>query len=525
MKYAFLLRVSVVLSLVLVACEHHENQNPVSSTQSADSSQLSLSISKDSVLIDPYGVAPLTALVSFRTPYAATSSIIVYGKHGDASNFTHSFNDAGYQHSLSIVGLYANSDNLVRIMMRSSEGALRGDTTIHLATGSLPPGMPSAIDVISRSDGAYEQGLNLVSNYSSATPQMPLMIDCYGDIRWVLDYRNNALLQNLGYEDGIARLHNGNFFFGDASSNAIYEVDVLGKVINVWSLSYYRFHHEVYEKPDGNFLISVSKVGSTHEDGTPTVEDYIIELNRYSGAIINEWDLKQCLDESRHVLTTNSQDWAHVNAVCYDASDNTIIVSCRVQGIVKLRYDNSIVWIMGNHRGWGTNRRGEDLNQYLLQPLDAQNIAISDSLVLDGSQNHPDFEWNWCQHSVILLPSGHLMMFDNGDQRNFNSTPPTWYSRAVEFAIDAPHRTVKQVWEYGKERGSETFSRVISSVKYLPNTNHILFSPGYQVPTAEGYGGRMVEIDYETKAIVFEMTLTDDLKIGWHRVYRMDAYQ
>ncbi len=41
--------------------------------------------------------------------------------------------------------------------------------------------------------------------------------------------------------------------------------------------------------------------------------------------------------------------------------------------------------------------------------------------------------------------------------------------------------TIQQKWQYGKERGLETFSAIVSSVQYLPATNHVLFSPGFQV--------------------------------------------
>ncbi len=446
------------------------------------------------------------------------------GKHGSATNVSQSFDDLGRAHVVPIVGLYPNYDNEIRVQVLNAFGTLRSDTIVHCLTGDLPASMPKSIDVVNRDDNAPEPGLNLISNYSAEKPQIPLMVDQYGDIRWLLNYENHFALKGLVYDDGIARLRNGNFFFGDISSDRIWEVDVLGKVINSWELNGYTFHHEVFEKPDGNFLISVTKAGSTHPDGSATIEDYIIEVNRSSGAVVNEWDLKESLDENRMTLTSNRQDWVHVNALCYDPSDNTIIISGRVQGVVKLSYDNRVVWIMGVHRGWGRNRRGEDLSQYLLQPIDASAKPITDSLILDGTNNHPDFEWNWCQHSTNLMPNGDLMLFDNGDQRNFNPSPTTWYSRAVQYHIDKQKRTVQQIWAYGKERGNETFSRIVSSARYLPESNHVLFSPGYQVPTGKGFGGRLVEIDYTTKRVVFELSSTNDAKFGWHRVYRLNNY-
>ena len=44
-----------------------------------------------------------------------------------------------------------------------------------------------------------EKGLNLVSNYSRTNPQIPFMVDNYGDIRWLLDYTTQPELKNMTY--------------------------------------------------------------------------------------------------------------------------------------------------------------------------------------------------------------------------------------------------------------------------------------------------------------------------------------
>ena len=136
---------------------------------------------------------------------------------------------------------------------------------------------------------------------------------------------------------------------------------MLGNVIKNWKFPGYTFHHNVIEKPDGNFILTATKPGSTHINGVATIEDYVIETNRTSGSIVNVWDLKVSLDEYRTALTNNTCDWFHGNGLYYDASDNTIIVSGRTQGVVKLTYDNHVQWILSPHRGWGTNRAGDSL--------------------------------------------------------------------------------------------------------------------------------------------------------------------
>ncbi len=479
----------------------------------------------ESVKLNPSGNAPLAALLKFTTQIKGHTDIVIKGKNGEASDIYQSFTDSSNTHAIPIIGLYPNYANTVEITVTDLKKN-KAKSTITIVTGALPEKMPNYINVDLASFAKMESGINLVSSFSSYpnSPQIPYILDNYGEIRWYLDFRNNPDLKNLFYDCGISRLINGNYCFADQSSGKIYEVDLLGKIIHTWQLGGYVFHHDVFEKPNGNFLVSVSKPGSIHTNGSSTIEDFVIEINRNGGDIVNTWDLRESLDEYRTALTSDSRDWIHVNGLVFDASDNTIIISGRTQGIIKLTSDNHVKWILGSHKGWGMNRRGENLNQFLLKPLDAAGNLIADSDVLEGIKNHADFEWNWYQHSPQIMPTGNLLLFDNGDIRNFNPSAPTRYSRAVEYKINTNNMTVQQVWTYGKEGGATTFSRIISSVKYLPRTDHILFAPGFGVPNGTGFGGKIVEIDYKTKDIVFQESISSANGWGFHRAIRMELY-
>jgi arylsulfate sulfotransferase len=509
--------ISSLFVLVLFSCTKFENENPVTKPVIVP-----LVISPDSITVNPSGYNPLCALVHFTTPFQGKAAIRVVGQDGPGSDIEHVFNDYGYRHDVPLIGLYANFLNTIDVAVLDNNNDTLAKTTINIQTGNLPPNMPLSIIVDSVNYDNLESGINLVSNFSSINPYIPLMIDNYGKIRWLLDYSTNDTLKTMYYNCGIARLRNGNLFFGNVDNSTIYEVDLLGNIINRWSTKSYIFHHNVIEKPDGNFLITVSKPGSKHTDGTNTIEDYIIELNRKTGNIVNTWDLKESLDEYRQAINPDSRDWIHVNALIYDSVDNTIIVSGRYQGVIKLSYDNHVLWILGPHKGWGTNRRGEDLNQFLLTPLDANGNPVTDSEVVNGNKNLPDFEWNWGQHCIIQLPDGNLMMFDNGYNRNYQKTIK--YSRAVEYKIDAVNKTVQQIWAYGEDRGTETYAAALSSVQYLPEKDHILFCPGYFVENNSGLGGKIIEIDYKTKALVFQTSISTASGWAFHRTYRISAY-
>lgn len=488
-----------------------------------------LVIPADSVKVNPYGYAPLSALVNFSSPVAGKTVIIVKGKNGPASDIEHVFNDEGLLHSVPVIGLYGNFANTVDIRLINNGGDTVAKTSINIQTAPLPANMPTSIvpDVLPA--GPVEKGIDLVSNFSAGTPlvytpgspQIPLMVDNFGDIRWLLDYTNSPDVNSLFYDCGIKRLRNGNFYFADFWRNNVYEVDMFGRIVNKWDFSTtdFVFHHEALEKPDGNFLVTVTKKNSG------TIEDYVIEIDRQTHSIKTVWDLKESMDQQRATLTDlfNYPDWMHTNSIIYDSTDNTIVVSGRSQGVVKLTFDNKVKWIIAPHKGWGLNGRGEDLNQFLLTPLDAAGNKITDPEVLDGSTNHPDFEWCWYQHSVITIPNGDYMLFDNGSVRNYDPDAPK-YSRAVEYKIDPVNMTIQQKWQYGKERGLETYSYIVSSVQYLPNTNHVLFSPGFQVLNKNGQGGKVVEVDYSTKQVVSQLSFSAANLWGFHRAIRMSAY-
>ena len=520
-----------IILITLTNCKKHDGDSAPAAVPAIE-----FTISADSIQVNPYGFTPLSALVSFTTEKMGRTFLRVHGKHGAFSDVTHLFTDFGTAHSIPVIGMYADTVNTVDIRLVDNAGDTLEKSTVSITTQALPADMPVSITTLPFNQASVESGVYLVSNLSTLNivnrPCLPYMSDDYGDVRWVLDYSTLPALSTMFYDDGIARLQNGNFYFGDIETSAIYEVNLLGKIINTWPLPGYSFHHNVQEKPNGNFLVSVSKQGSTNTEGHVTIEDYIIEINRQSGSVQTEWDLKESLDEYRRTLVNDAGDWVHVNSVIYDSTDNTIVVSGRTQGVIKLDSANGVKWILAPHTGWGQNRRGEDLNAFLLTPVDASGKPYTDSTVINGTSAAADFEWCYYQHSNIYLPNGDLMVFDNGTSRNLDAvdgntivnSAPGKYSRAVEYKIDEKNKTIQQVWDYGKERDQSCYSSIISSVQYLPEKNHILFCPGYNVLNTTGNGGKIVEIDYATKQVVAETSISTANTFGFHRAKKISAY-
>lgn len=473
----------------------------------------------EEVTPNPSGYAPLTALIDLETTIPVSLELRVEGRHGAASDVIHRFTEVAEIHQVPVLGLYLDHDNLVELRLFDAQGTELETRTYDVQTPPAPPYLPEI--VIDEASAQMAEGMTLVSYFGHAGepfPARPFIFDRHGDVRWLLDFEGHPELGDLSYDDGIERLANGNLYFGNQMTHQIYEIDMTGAVVNSWAMPGFGFHHQVLEKPDGDFLVSAHNLSSA------TVEDHVIEIDRESGAILEVWDLRESLDPFRRTWSDRVNDWAHVNAVVYDESDDTIIASARHQGLIKLTRTNELVWILAPHLEWGTAGDGTDLSTKLLQPLDASGLPITDPDVLSGAANHPDFQWNWYQHAPLIMPDGNIMLFDNGDNRNYVGTGP--YSRAVEYEIDGEEMTVRQVWAYGEERGAETYSRIVSDVDYHPEENHVLFSPGAVQFGGAAYG-KAIEVDRASGAVLFEATITPPETRGpitFHRTERLSLY-
>ena len=489
--------------------------------------------------VDPSGYNPLAAYINldmFSGQEVSDVLIRVIGKNGAASDVNASESITDTVPQLTILGLYGDYDNQVELTFLKANGFALSDTTITITTAALSNDLPTiTIDVPASTN--WEGKMQLVSYWGGKGllpgdffPQKPFMMDKFGDIRWYLDYSSHPILFGMNYVNGMEVLTNGNLFFGTAKSvpfgapnspDAIFEIDRLGNIINQWDMPGYQPHHEVLEKPDGNFLVTATKFSA------PTIEDFLIEIDRTSGAIIKEWDLRECLDYNRRHFEYDATDWLHVNGIAYDGSDNTIIVSGRTQAVFKVDYNNKAKWILSPHRNWGNSGNGDDLTSVLLTPLDDVGTAITDTSILNGWTRTDYFDWTWGQHAPKILPNGNLLLFDNGDNRNFaGNAPSVAFSRAVEYYINETNLTVQQAWDYGESLGFDAFSEIVSDADYLEETNSVCITFGSVIQS--GDYGKIIEVNRATNQVLFETTIKAPNAffslLTMHRSERMPLY-
>jgi arylsulfate sulfotransferase len=440
------------------------------------------------VVLSPNGTTPLAAEVTLSANTEVDVSIEVLG----TNPVTHEIPEYQKNHEIPILGLYPGVENEVVLKVSTLRGAFAVDTLL-IVTNPLPDFLPS-VEIRTANRDQMESGWTLSSlsiGVDGEFESHPIMFDANGDIRWYLD---------LSAHDGtifvLKRLGNGNLLLGFLGE--IYELDMLGGILNRWPIPGYNFHHDVIEKPNGNLIVAVNK------KDRGTVEDQLIEIDRSSGEIVSEWDLRQVLDVSRRSYPpTTDNDWFHMNAVWYDESDGGLIISGRNQGVVKVSADNDLVWILAPHRGWGqagVDGTGHDTSDYLLTAVNATGTPYG-AAVQQGDAAAAGFDWGWGQHASMILPNGNIFIFDNGLNRNF-ALGGSEFSRGVEYVVDEMAMTVKQVWHYGESRGAEFRSPIISDVDYLPETGNRLIMPGI-IPGASPRA-LVTEVSFPGKQVVFE---------------------
>lgn len=399
------------------------------------------SIDEPNIILNPYEISPLTALVMFETNDYVSPTVTVVGK-SEKTTYTHTFKESK-THYLEILGLYPDYNNEVIISY--------GDVTkkIYIQTGKLPNNfvMPSSI---------YKDEDKLDNELYFYTPSSigyTCAYDINGDVRWYLT-------ESFIWE--INRLRNGNLLLSTDKlvnnpyyTTGLYEMNMLGKIYFEYNIDG-GYHHDYYEMPNGNILV----LSNNFANGT--VEDYIVELDLRDGSIVKKFDLTDILPMNEgESENSTTYDWFHNNSVWYDEKSNSITLSGRhMDAVINISYDTGkLNWIIGDSTNYSS-----EWQKYFFKPIG------------------DNFEWQWSQHSAKITPDGYVFIFDNGNNKskikeNYVDASNS-YSRGVMYKIDTVNMTIEQIWEYGKERGSDFYSPYISNVLYLEENHFVVHSGG-----------------------------------------------
>ncbi len=396
------------------------------------------------VILNPYGVAPLTAMILFNTPIACEAKIIVKGKE-HPGDIQHTF-PAATRHILPVYGLYGGYKNTIKIILSTSSS-----NTITIQTEPLPKSVaiPSSIKTTSEYMG------NNLMFLSPSMASLTVGYDYAGDVRWYCSL-------NVCFD--LKRMPNGHLLIGTGRlvkvpyyTSGLYEMAFSGKIFKEFILPG-SYHHDQFVMEDGNLLVL------TQDFYADTVEDVCVLIDPHSGDILKKWDFKNILPQDvAGSGTQTAHDWFHNNAVWYDNRTNSLTLSGRHQDvIINIDYETGgLNWMIGDPEGWPQ----ELVDKYFFTPAG------------DG-----EFDWQYEQHGCVVLPDGDIMVFDNGHYRSKNKENYRLnkdnFSRGVRYRIDTERMTIQQIWQYGKERGADFFSPFICNVEYYDEGHYMVHSGG-----------------------------------------------
>ena len=452
-------------------------------------------IDKADVIVNPYDISPLTALIIFKTETSVSPKVTIEGDD-ELSTYEYTF-DEGTEHYLPIYGLYPDRDNTVVV----EYGDVRQEFTI--TTEALPDDfiLPTSVDA------DKDELSNDLYFFTPSSGGYTCAYDVNGDVRWYLTI--NSIWEVNRLDNGHLMLSTERLVNSPYYMTGLYEMDMLGKIYKEYSLPG-GYHHDYYEMPNGNLLVASDDFTS----GDGTVEDYIVELDRETGEVVKTFDLKDILNmEDGKSENWIEYDWFHNNSVWYDEETNSITLSGRHQdAVININYDSGeLNWIIGDPTNWS-----EEYQKYFFTPVG------------------DDFEWQWSQHAAMITPEGYVFIFDNGNNKSKNEDEyvpaEDSYSRGVMYKIDTDKMTIEQVFEYGKERGSEFYSPYISDVDYIDSEHYIIHSGGIvyvdgknsNQPAGISGADRLVSdtVEYKDGEVIFEIVLPTNN----YRVEKMSLY-
>ncbi len=346
------------------------------------------------------------------------------------------------------------------------------------------------------------------------------IIDASGAVRWYMNVDSIYDMESVyngGVMMGFQQGKDGALTWGYGQRYVKY--DIMGREVFNRRLpaGYEDFSHSFDQAQNGHYLLRVASNDVKRADGknVRSVRDVIVEVDQ-DGRVVDDFRLWEILDPYRDTViksldqgavclnldanqagkTMSAKDlaemdksdhfgditgvgigrnWAHVNSVDYDPTDDSIIISSRHQSaIIKIGRDKKVKWILGAPDGWKAAWKDK-----VLTPVDKNGKKLTCEM---GKCENTDFDWTWTQHTAFRIDEKsdkrfvYVTAFDNGDGRGFEQPPlpDMKYSRAVVFKIDQQKKTVEQLWEYGKEKGHDWYSPVTSLTQYEADKDSVM---------------------------------------------------
>ncbi|MCR5691663.1 MAG: aryl-sulfate sulfotransferase [Eubacterium sp.] len=437
------------------------------------------------MVVNPYGEAPLTALVLFETEKECQVRVTVKGKTEDA-DYTYDL-PAYKKHRVPVLGLYENYTNKVLVELLDQNGEVTEGRTLKVRAKKLPPDLRDIIEVKRMDPNPGYKNILITGGLGIKTN----VIDQHGDIRFFLRR------QVKGY--GIFPTSRGRYIYMEKSycnltwtnpqCSVYHEMDFLGRSHKTF-LSDNGVHHSVDEKEGGNLLIATNTRGTKH------CEDAVGEIDYQTGEEIWALYFEDLFGGAYKDMT----DWAHINSSAYYPETNEMICSLRnLHAIVSVDYTTKkLNWILSDPEFW----KGTPVEDKVLKPIG-------------------DIKWFYQQHASYYMDENldgnpdtrQLILFDNhwSKRRPAESFDDDLVKSYVTiFNINSKDMTVSMQKAFPCRK-----TKIRGNALYLHDRKRVYAMAGAYVSEHQGSVGGIYEFDYDTGKKVSEI----QVKPGYFRAY------
>lgn len=454
--------------------------------------KLEYSFQNPFILVNPYERNPLVALIRFPTEQEAKISIRIKGI-SPAPDITHTFSRYETEHQIPILGLYPNHKNIVEITALYKDGTQ--ETKTH--TIQTQPLKTNIFYMVTNKKDTQ-------NHYYFGNARENNVYDEFGYIRFA-------------FQTGRFTYWFDDYLIKEIPTNGISVYDKIGKFIR-----FIPFNSSSEQKKFKSYDHGVSRVSKNHHliigtlqdtvyqdtDGQKrTAYDIILDLDQTGQRKI--FDMGHILNPFRRVsfkIEPDVFDWAHTNSVRYCPQDQSLLISFRHIGFIKIDYlSGQLKWIAAPHLQWDRSQRdgkGASLTDKLLTAVDSQGNPLPDP-VQKGYIQAKEFMWPINNHDIRTIGNGLYSIYSNNGPIYDKTVQTQNKSAVLIYKIDENKKTIQMVDYYPLDH----YAPWASSAVYMPDTNDLFIYSASIEDKNQKYYNKLQRIDTQTKENLFSALL------------------
>lgn len=448
-----------------VQADYMSDQTQMTADILSEIQQTKYSLDAPLILVNPYHISPLTALISFETDKPAQVGITIVGKDKETT-IAHDFPEVTTKHQIPVYGLYEGDNTVILTVKEGEETHVK---ELKITTEKIP--LKNYANILTADTNQMKEGLTFVTPGVIVNPgSFAFAFDKNGDVRWVL---TDPI---MGKMSPLHMMKNGTLMLGSeeydpqytVAYHSLYELDLMGNIRHKIKAED-DIQHDIVQLPNGNYLALVNATGKD------TICDSVVELTP-DNQVVDRFEIDEIMGVQNeriprtleHYLYKDNykrakMDAMHLNSLNYDPEDDSIIMTARFFNfLMKIdRKTKEIKWILANpNNPWVT----PELEKKLLKPTDK------------------DFDYIYGAHASKPQGGNRFTVLDNGLYRDIydkgangpidDYNPSNSWSRGVEFLVNDKDMTVSVVWEY--KRGPELYNHYLGDVDKFADGHYLM---------------------------------------------------